>query len=57
MRPLLFAALAVIGFAVAVDSARPRLVGYGCQGASGALFADEESDFPICKRIESNDAR
>lgn len=55
MKPLIFAALAVIGFAVAVDSARPRLIGYQCQGTAGAIYANEESDFPLCKRIESND--
>ncbi len=54
-KPLIVAALAVIGFAIAVDSARPRLVGYGCQGASGPLFANEESDLPLCERIERNE--
>lgn len=29
-----------------------RLIGHGCQGASGPLYAIDESDFPICERIE-----
>ncbi len=29
-----------------------RLVGYGCEGAGGPLYAKEESDFPKCERIE-----
>jgi len=51
MKPLAFAALAVIGFVVAVDSARPvespavpaRLIGL-CNG--GYMAAIEESAFP-----------
>lgn len=31
----------------------PPLVGRDCQGASGPLFAFEESDFPICQTIEA----
>ena len=34
---------------------KPALAGYGCQGASGPLYANEESDFPLCDRIEPND--
>lgn len=30
----------------------PPLVGYGCEGASGPLYAFEESEFPICQTIE-----
>lgn len=29
-----------------------RLVGYGCEGAAGPIFAQEESDFPACASIE-----
>ncbi len=29
-----------------------RLVAYGCEGASGPLYAAEESDFPVCATIE-----
>lgn len=29
-----------------------RLVGFGCQGAAGPLYAAEESDFPQCRAIE-----
>lgn len=34
---------------------KPALAGYGCNGANGTLYANEESDFPICDRIERND--
>lgn len=34
---------------------KPLLAGYGCNGASGTLYAEQESDFPICDRIEPND--
>lgn len=30
----------------------PRLVGYGCSGTTGVIFANEEDDFPNCTRIE-----
>lgn len=33
---------------------RPRLIGYNCEGATGELFANSESDFPECERIERN---
>ncbi len=29
----------------------PRLVGYGCIGAHGPLYANEEDDFPTCDVI------
>lgn len=29
----------------------PRLIGTGCEGAQGPLWADEEDDFPRCKDI------
>jgi len=31
---------------------QPRLIGYGCDGTSLPLFAQHESDFPACERIE-----
>ncbi len=31
----------------------PRLVGFGCEGASGPLFAAEEDHFPKCVAIEA----
>lgn len=35
----------------------PRLIGHGCHGAGGDIFADEESDFPVaCLDIEANGA-
>jgi hypothetical protein len=30
----------------------PALVGYGCEGADGPLYAVEEDHFPRCERIE-----
>lgn len=30
----------------------PRLIGFGCEGSAGPLYAVEESDFPTCARIE-----
>lgn len=33
------------------DSEPFRLVGYGCQGHAGRLFADEEDSFPPCRYI------
>lgn len=31
----------------------PRLIGIGCKGAGGPLWADEEDDFPApCKEIK-----
>ena len=27
------------------------LVGYGCEGAAGLIYAREESDFPVCREI------
>jgi hypothetical protein len=32
--------------------APPRLIGMGCEGASGPLWADEEDEFPPCAKIE-----
>lgn len=33
----------------------PRLVGYGCEGSKGPLFANEEDHFPHpCDAIEGN---
>lgn len=32
----------------------PRLIGIGCKGAGGPLWADEEDDFPApCKEIKA----
>lgn len=32
----------------------PALVGYGCEGASGPLYANEEDHFPVCTLVEAN---
>lgn len=33
---------------------QPALIGYGCEGTSGPIYADEEDQFPICENIERN---
>lgn len=33
---------------------RPRLVGYGCIGTTGPIYAEEEDHFPSCIKIERN---
>ena len=32
----------------------PRLVGFGCVGSHGPLYAEEEDHFPKCEAIERN---
>lgn len=32
----------------------PRLIGLGCIGAHGPIYADEETDLPQCLQIERN---
>lgn len=39
--------------ALAIIFPAPGLVGYGCEGASGPIYAFEESDFPYCLKIEA----
>lgn len=36
------------------EAVTPRLQGYGCEGASGTLYANEEDEFPLCTMIEEN---
>lgn len=52
---VLFAVVAVIALAGGPPSGGqfPRLVGYGCEGSTGPLYADEEDDFPPCAYIEA----
>lgn len=40
-----------IVMAHAIKPDRPRLVGYGCEGTNGPIFANEEDEFPKCKEI------
>ena len=44
--------LGAIALALGSVSPTPRLVGFGCAGAGGPLYAEEEDDFPFCTRIE-----
>ncbi len=39
--------------ALAIVSPPPPLVGYGCEGTAGPIYAYEESDFPYCLKIEA----
>ena len=41
------------GYEHDIDDRIPRLVGYGCRGASGPLYANEEEHFPNCLVIEA----
>lgn len=45
--------LGVASYAVTDTSYRVKLVGYGCAGASGPIYANEESDFPMCDDIHA----
>lgn len=42
-------------FVIAITQPKPGLVGYGCEGAGGPIYAFEESDFPLCVKIEPAD--
>lgn len=53
---LLGAALALVSYQAgqrdALDNG-PRLIGHGCEGAGGDIWAADESDFPTpCQAIE-----
>lgn len=56
MRAAILASLAFIaGLHLGTYAApSPRLVGIGCIGAHGPIYADSESDFPQCLAIEPN---
>lgn len=49
-------ALATFAFVLGVHlgslAGNPALVGRGCLGANGPIYADHESDFPPCLTIE-----
>ena len=42
--------IVLIGFSLII--VQPRHIGYGCNGASLPMYAQYESDFPACERIE-----
>lgn len=57
MKDFLFFMLAgVIAAATAdvLDGHDPRLMGFGCEGAKGVLYAMEEDEFPPCAQIVEN---
>ncbi len=41
--------------ALFAGTGQPALVGYGCEGAQGLLYAYNEDDFPLCKAIDVRD--
>lgn len=43
--------MALISAVVLTDGRPPLLVGIGCAGASGPLYANEEDEFPKCADI------
>ena len=43
--------LGVASYGVSDREYHAKLVGYGCAGASGPIYANEESDFPLCTDI------
>lgn len=43
-----------LGLHLGSDASKPRLVGWGCTGTTGLLYADQESDFPLCLTIQEN---
>lgn len=45
--------LGYASYGVTDTSYHPRLVGIGCDGASGPIYADEEDAFPKCIDIHS----
>lgn len=55
---LIFTAVLTLGFIIGYGRAAedtPRLVGYGCEGSKGPIFANEEDHFPHpCDAIEGN---
>lgn len=48
------ASIMLLGMAAGwmIEASRIRLVGYGCDGTGGPIYAAEESDFPRCDKIE-----
>lgn len=46
-------AMLLIGIAIGYNAPRfePGLIGFGCTGTNGPIYAHEESDFPQCDEI------
>ena len=49
--PLLVAIVLSVAAMVLAPPAKSLLVGYGCDGTNGPIYAKEESDFPKCHEI------
>lgn len=51
---ILLGGVFVLALFIAATGPKPKeiLVGYGCEGASGPLYAKSEDHFPSCKNIE-----
>lgn len=45
--------LGVASYAIHDNEYHARLVGIGCNGANGPIYANEESDFPMCADIHA----
>lgn len=50
--PLAFAAVAIVAMQSSGITQTPVLIGHGCDGTDGPIWAMHESDFPRCDRIE-----
>lgn len=53
--PILALILFITSFWLLLVGSIPRLTGYGCEGASGPLYANEEDHFPKCDAIVPTD--
>lgn len=42
-----------LALALTLQLPKPRLVGYGCEGADGPVYAAEEDQMPRCERNEA----
>jgi hypothetical protein len=52
---LFFVGIGAVAVEATDDTQLPRLVGHNCLGATGDIYANEETDFPtMCQSIEEN---
>lgn len=53
-RTIITVLLMILAFCVGSWASTPKLVGYNCDGGNvyEPLYADSESAFPFCERIE-----
>lgn len=48
-----YGGMAAVQRGVGLIQSSPRLVGHGCVGTHGDIYAEEEDDFPRCASIEA----